>query len=451
MSESRRASTRFKSLAMASRFTAVGPPSARRATILATLEAWRQGCVLTVVGEAQQLARFWTQTLVPLQRNERPYRKDCRCSAPAAHTEGGQLETLRTLSPGVSDSARRFQAEEEVPVQQGHRHTFAFRHDSPGMGDDHWLRNVAAGVGTDPFLAGSGRLLERTRQATEQRRASAPRPGRFLGEMYERFTHPTVHLFPTVLAGQQPPAIAIGRQPDPVVRGSATATENEWEQRLVRIARLRGLLRDLQMAIRFRFERCPDRIATRQKLMQPEREDGKAAGVASVQAGTSKQPAAKRFGATFRIRLRQRRKLRRRARYAADRIPLQAPRRLPEQPAGVRFLADSESRFDPGGESRRNVPYSTGGSSSETTAARMAARTEGSANSISGVARSRLSVTTWSGAIGTPKRDCDTAATSRRCCSLPPPLAIVAEVPIQTTRLPTACRQRRISIAMSAP
>ena len=45
---------------------------------------------------------------------------------------------------------------------------------------------------------------------------------------------------------------------------------------------------------------------------------------------------------------------------------------------------------------------------------------------------------TCSGVKSTPKKRCDTLATSRRCSSLLPPLAIVAEVPTQTASLPKA-------------
>ena len=81
----------------------------------------------------------------------------------------------------------------------------------------------------------------------------------------------------------------------------------------------------------------------------------------------------------------------------------------------------------------------------------MASRTEEFAVSISGVARSSVSSTIWSGVKSTPNRDWDTFATSSRRSPLPPPLAMVADVPTQMMSLPKAWRQRRMSIATSAP
>ena len=101
----------------------------------------------------------------------------------------------------------------------------------------------------------------------------------------------------------------------------------------------------------------------------------------------------------------------------------------------------------------RNASYSSGGALSEATASRMSSRTGGggSDRSISGVARSRVSLTICSGVKVTPNRDCDTFATSSFCSSLLPPLAIVAEVPTQRMSLPKEWRHRRMSIAISAP
>ena len=79
-----------------------------------------------------------------------------------------------------------------------------------------------------------------------------------------------------VLARKQHYPLFLHDDPHPVVLGPATAAEHEREEGLVQLARFGRLLGDLQVTVRPGFERCPDRIATGEELMEPEREDGEA-------------------------------------------------------------------------------------------------------------------------------------------------------------------------------
>ena len=132
-----------------------------------------EGGVLAVVGEAQELARLRGQVPVALQLDERAHREDRGGGAPVVHAEGGQLEALGSLAPGVGHPAGGLQAEQEVAVDQGGGRSFALRDDAPGgVGEDR-LRDLPAGRGSDPLHTLGGRLLERLRQAGERRGARA--------------------------------------------------------------------------------------------------------------------------------------------------------------------------------------------------------------------------------------------------------------------------------------
>ena len=83
------------------------------------------------------------------------------------------------------------------------------------------------------------------------------------------------------------------------------AAEDERKKRLVRFAGLGRLLGNFQVAVRLGFERRPDRIAPGQELVQPEGEEGKAAGFVSTEAGALEEPTAEHLGATLRPSVRQ--------------------------------------------------------------------------------------------------------------------------------------------------
>ena len=244
-----------------------------------------------------------------LQFDERAHREDRGGGAPVVHAEGRQLETLGSLAPGIGDPAGRLQAEQEVAVDQGGRHSLALRDDASGGIDEDRLRDVLAGVGPDPLHALGGRFLERVRQTPKKRGTGGTGPGRFLGEVQVGVVAAVVIGLAAVFAGEQCRlAVRVRRRrrdPHPVVGGPAMAAEDERKKRLVRFAGLGRLLGNLQVAVRLGFERRPDRIAPGQELMQPEGEEGKATGFASVDAGTLEEPTAKHLGATSRRGVRQ--------------------------------------------------------------------------------------------------------------------------------------------------
>ena len=90
---------------------------------------------------------------------------------------------------------------------------------------------------------------------------------------------PVVADFTAVFPGQQPPlTVFIDVDGNPVIGRATLATEHQWEQRLVRFARLRALLDQRKIATRLRFQRGPHGIATGKELMQAEGKDRESTG-----------------------------------------------------------------------------------------------------------------------------------------------------------------------------
>ena len=243
--------------------------------------------------------------------------------------------------------------------------------------------------------------------------------------------------------------------PHAVVLGPAAAAEGEREEGLLRLARLGRLLRDLEVTVRRRARAWPRRC---RHASGTGAAGTRRWGSGSTRSGAGSTPRSSQLRSTRAHRPGS-------APVSSDssRAALGRPSR--GSPSSLRGTC-RRSRPVPGSSRtpnvdsiqdargwRRNASYSSGGASSEATASRMSPRTGGggSERSISGVARSRVSPTICSGANGTPKSACDTFATSTFCSSLLPPLAIVADVPTHRRSLPKAWRQRRISIATSAP
>ena len=114
-----------------------------------------------------------------------------------------------------------------------------------------------------------------------------------------------------------------------VVLGPAAPAQDERVEGLVRLARLGHLLCDLQVTVRRGLERRPDRISPGQELVQAEREDGEAAGIAWVQLRALEQPFAEHLGAQFGVGVRECRKLHRGAWSIPDCLAVLPPRRSP--------------------------------------------------------------------------------------------------------------------------
>ena len=162
-----------------------------------------QGGVLTVVGEAQELARLGAQVPVFLHRDERLHREDGGGGAPVVDPEGRQLEPFGTLASGVGDPARGLQAEQEIAADQRGRCALAVGNDpASGVHEDR-LRNVLAGVGTHPLHAVGAGFLEGVRQAFEQCGTIGPGPGRFLGEIQVSILAAVVVVGATVFSWNQ--------------------------------------------------------------------------------------------------------------------------------------------------------------------------------------------------------------------------------------------------------
>ena len=181
-----------------------------------------------------------------LQFDERAHREDRGGGAPVVHAEGGQLETLGSLAPGIGDPAGRLQAEQEVAVDQGGGRSLTLRDDASGGIDEDRLRDVLAGVGPDPLHALGGRFLERVRQAGKKRGTGGTGPGRFLGEVQVGVVAAVVIGLAAVFAGEQCRlAVRVRRRrrnPHPVVGGPAMAAEDERKKRFVRFAGLAAFL-----------------------------------------------------------------------------------------------------------------------------------------------------------------------------------------------------------------
>ena len=332
-----------------------------------------QGGVLAVVGEAQKLARFRGEVAAALQLDERAHREDRGGGAPVVHAEGRQLEALRSLAPRVGDPARGLQAEQEIAVDQGGGRSLALRDDASGGVYEDRLRNVLAGGGPNPLHALGGRLLERFRQAGEQRGTGGAGPRRLFGEVQVGVVAAAAVGLAAVFAGQQRrPPVRPRREPHPVVGGPAMTAEDQREKRLVRLARFGRLLGNLQMAVRLGFQRRPHRVAACQELVQPEGEEGEAAGFVPVEIGPPEQPAAQDFGAALRLDACEFRELRCGGRLAAPvrlvmaapdgrAVPCEPAGRLPKERTGVRLLAHAEGRFDPGSEGMRPERVVVGG------------------------------------------------------------------------------------------
>ena len=128
------------------------------------------------------------------------------------------------------------------------------------------------------------------------------------------------------------------------------AAEDERIQRLVRLARFRRLLGDIEMAMPLGLQGCPYRIAAGQELMQAKGEDRKAALGILAQRRTLEQPAAKYRRTLLGPGADELRKYCRGALPAADLCALKSARRLPHESAGCGLFAYAEGRLDPRGK-----------------------------------------------------------------------------------------------------
>ena len=314
-----------------------------------------QGGVLSVVGEAQELAGLGEQVPVALHRDERLHCEDGGGGAPVVDPERRQLEPLRALAPGVGHPARRLQAEQEVAANQRRRRALTLRNDPSSGVDEDGLRNVLAGVGANPLDALRVGLLEGIGQAFQQRGAIGAGPGRFVGEMQVRVLAAVAVVGAAVLPGKQPRTLAVLDCPHTVVLGPAPPAEDEGVEGLVRLAGLGRLLRDLQVAVRRGLERRPHGVSPGQELVQPEREDGKPAGIVLAQLRSREEPLTEDRGAAIGVGAGELREIRGGARLFLRRLALRPLRRpsleppghLPEELAGAGLLANPERRLDP--------------------------------------------------------------------------------------------------------
>ena len=248
--------------------------------------------ILAVVGKAQQLARIGVQVAVGLQLDEGSHRQNGGGGAPVVHSEGRQLEPLRSLTPRVRYPARRFQAEQKSIADQSGRYAVALCNEASRGVDEHWIRNVAAGVGTYPFSVADGRFFEQVGQAVKFRRTAGTRPWRLVGNVQVSFLHAVVIVFAAVVAGKRNPALLVILDPDAVVGGSAVTAEYQRIQGFVGLAGFGALLGDLQMTLTLRLKRCPHRISTGQELVEPEGKDREAARLVLAESRSLEEPAS---------------------------------------------------------------------------------------------------------------------------------------------------------------
>ncbi len=251
-----------------------------------------QGGILSVISKAQQLARFGVQLPGDLQLDERLDRQNGGGRAPIVHSEGRQLETLRSLTPGVRYAARRFQAEQKWITDQRGRHAVALWYEASGGVDEHGIRNVSAGVRAYPFSVARGRFFKQVGQAVEFRGIACSRPGGCVRDVQVSFLNAVVSMLATVVAWERDSALLVIFYADAVVGGSAVAAEHQRIQRFVGIAGFGSLLGDLQVPVRLRLERCPHRISTGQELVEPEGKDREAARLVLAKCRPHEQPAS---------------------------------------------------------------------------------------------------------------------------------------------------------------
>lgn len=77
-----------------------------------------KGCVLPVVGEAEELAGLFLEVSVPLKLNQGPYCEDGRRRAAVVYAQCPQLGALGPLGLRIGDAARGLEAEQEIAVDQ---------------------------------------------------------------------------------------------------------------------------------------------------------------------------------------------------------------------------------------------------------------------------------------------------------------------------------------------
>ena len=284
-----------------------------------------------------------------LQLDERLHGQNRGGGAAVVDAQRRQLEPLGPLAPGICDSTGRFQAEQESAFDQRGGNAVPLRDDTSVGMHEHRLRNVVASIGSYPFAV-AGAFLEGVRQPIEQRRTVTARPGRFLGNIQVSVRAAGVVGLAAVFARNQRSLTIVPDDPNAIVGGPAVAAEDERIERLVRFARFRRLLGDIQMAMPLGLQGCPHRIAAGQELVQAKGEDRKAALGILAQRRSPEQPAAKYLRALLGPDADELRKCCRGASLAADLCALKSARRLPHESAGCGIFADAEGRLDPRGK-----------------------------------------------------------------------------------------------------
>ena len=306
--------------------------------------------ILTVVGKAQQLARRGVQLSVVLQLDERLHGQNRGGGAAVVDAQCRQFEPLGPLALGICDSTGRFQAEQESAFDQRGGNAVPLRDDTSVRMHEHRLWNVVAGIGAYPFVVAGAHFLEGVRQPIEKLLTIAARPGRFLGNIQVSVRAAGVVGLTAVFARNQLFLTIVPDDPNAIVGGPAVAAEDERIQRLVRFARFRRLLGDIQIAMALGLNGCPHRIAAGQELVQAKGEDRKAALGILAQRRSLEQPAAKYLRALLGPGADELRKFCRGASLAADLCALKSARRLPHESAGCGLFTYAEGRLDPRGK-----------------------------------------------------------------------------------------------------
>src|SRR5260370_36429101 len=103
------------------------------------------------------------------------------------------------------------------------------------------------------------------------------------------------------------------------------------------------------MALGLRLDGRPDRVATREELMQAERKNGEPARCAAPHpfVGTFKQKSSQHIRAPRGIGRRQVRKFSRCAFLVLESLALKPTRNLPDKPTGSLLGTHTEGGFDP--------------------------------------------------------------------------------------------------------
>ncbi|OQC03533.1 MAG: hypothetical protein BWX80_02760 [Candidatus Hydrogenedentes bacterium ADurb.Bin101] len=124
-----------------------------------------QGGILAVVGEAEQLAGLLVQGAVALKFNERADGQDGRGRAALVHAERSQFLGFGTLGFGIGNAAGRFQAEQEISLDERCGNALALGNEAARRIHEDRFGQIITVVRGDTLFVPGGHLFHKGRRA----------------------------------------------------------------------------------------------------------------------------------------------------------------------------------------------------------------------------------------------------------------------------------------------